>query len=225
MSPIHQYRWHEQIWKKSRRSRFWKASSKHNRKFDTQCHQGNLNLNEIKTFPLSIQVEHILRIPENQLAINGGCRLQILKRFLFSIVDRNFLTSFTWTGKSKGTERKISFAKYERILERNVYVSKKKWWELSTEYIQNIFVDRILKYAYEYVFGFFFDDHIPNFLILFVVSFKSDKKQESGLMTKALPAQQQTIGSSVQTNLSPKTQHRIKMYVIELNWIRVYKLI
>lgn len=96
-----------------------------------------------------IQVEHISRMPENQLVIHGGCRLKILKRFLSSILDRAFLANFTWTGKTIGTDRKIPFGKFKKILDLMFALVTKNDENYPRKTMTDFLVNRILKYAYE----------------------------------------------------------------------------
>lgn len=88
-------------------------------------------------------------MPENQLVIHGGCRLKILKRFLFSIIDRIFLANFTWTGKTNGPERKIAFSKFENVLDLMFTLVKKNDEHYPLKTLKDYLINRILKYAYE----------------------------------------------------------------------------
>lgn len=98
-----------------------------------------------------------MKIPENQHIIHGGCRLKILKKFLFSIVDRNFLSSFTWTGKTnKSDKRKISFATFGQILDLLFELVKRNDEHYPQKIFKTYLVTNILKHAYEYVIFSFF---------------------------------------------------------------------
>lgn len=76
--------------------------------------------------------------------------LKILKAFLYQIIDRRFLSDFTWTGKSKKAGlRKIALKEFNKTV--------KLVYELTAhgrpDYTESIFhkdmVDRVLKFAYE----------------------------------------------------------------------------
>lgn len=94
----------------------------------------------------------MMKMPGISLVIQRGCRLKILKRFLYNIVDRVFLTNFTWTGKTaqKGV-RKIPFQDFKRILDLLFTLVKRHDEHYPLVAFEENMKKGILKFAYRFV--------------------------------------------------------------------------
>lgn len=95
-------------------------------------------------------------MPGNLLVIKRGCRLKILKKFLFNLIDRVFLKEFTWTGKTaqKGV-RKIPFKQFKRILDLLFTLVKTNDQHYPLDIFEENMKTGILKHAYKYVVRYY----------------------------------------------------------------------
>lgn len=79
-----------------------------------------------------------------------GNKPKLMKHVLFTMVERSFLASFTWTGKAgKGQPRKHAIRDYPNFLQVLHFILKK----LEGSYDDDMFYDhlknKVLCYAYE----------------------------------------------------------------------------
>lgn len=87
---------------------------------------------------------------ETKFDINSMSQLKKLKTVLYQIIERMFLSDFTWTGKSKKAgSRKIALKEFNESV-KLVYVLTAHG---RPDYTESIFhkdlVDRVLKFTYE----------------------------------------------------------------------------
>lgn len=77
--------------------------------------------------------------------------VKMAKKILLMIMDRVFLAQFTWTGKSRPGTRKIAFQEYNRTVGIIFALTSKIHRSYTKEQYRKDMVDRIFKFAYEYV--------------------------------------------------------------------------
>lgn len=75
-----------------------------------------------------------------------------LKKFLFELIDRTFLSQITWSGrtkfKSSNRESKIAFKAFVNIHKLLIDLVKKKDARFNKEIFEDLMINKILKYAY-----------------------------------------------------------------------------
>lgn len=78
-----------------------------------------------------------------------GNKPKLLKKVVFSIIDRSFLSNFTWTGKSIKNQTKSALKDFPRMVD----VFQSIVGNLDNGYDKTIFLkhlkEKIMKYAYE----------------------------------------------------------------------------
>lgn len=88
-----------------------------------------------------------MTVPEINAVV--GNQLKMLKRVVYNIMERKFLSEFTWTGKSIGGRKKLAIRDSKNIVELFYAIV----FHIDETYSRSTFSDhlknKILKYAYE----------------------------------------------------------------------------
>lgn len=75
--------------------------------------------------------------------------VKLMKRVLGLIIDRIYLSEFTWSGKSKPGTRKIAMKDFTRVFDLIHSIVSRSHKKYTDESCRKDLVDKILKFAYE----------------------------------------------------------------------------
>lgn len=94
-----------------------------------------------------LQLEKLKNIPEVRAAIGNQAKMS--KQLLYKVIDRAFLTMFTWTGKSSAKQTKLALKDSPNIIQLLHGIVS----DIDNSYSYATFLshlkNKILKYAYE----------------------------------------------------------------------------
>lgn len=91
----------------------------------------------------------LVNFPGSDSAVVNGNQPKLLKQIINVIVERKFLSNFTWTGKSTKGQKKQSFQDSKNIVRLIYDIAFHHDDSYQYKHFVNHLVNKVLKYAYE----------------------------------------------------------------------------
>lgn len=82
--------------------------------------------------------------------LKNGNAVKVLKTVLFSVIDREFLSSFTYTGKTHTKKKKLALRELKNIVNLLYSVTSKLIGNYAYSTFENHLVNKVIKHAYTY---------------------------------------------------------------------------